>query len=89
MIDDCFGLIAEPDNQVRLEPCGQALQGRNARRVLTALDPGDDGVARPDALRELLLSQTQRLAPADHDPGDPLVGGKSRELLAVGDAASR
>lgn len=64
-----FGVCGESqaDNGRGLQRLGQTLEGLDARRVLTTLDPGDDRWRRLHALGEFALGETQLRAPRNDD----------------------
>lgn len=71
---------------MRVERPGELAHGREAEAVLAALKAGDDGMARPHPLGQLLLREAELHALADHQPGELLVGLLLFEGSLVGGA---
>jgi len=88
-VADLLGPVVEAYDEVGVECFGKPSQSRHTRRALATLDTGDDRVARPNAVRELLLGQSERATARDHDSCETLVGRDTAQLLTVGCASLR
>jgi prepilin signal peptidase PulO-like enzyme (type II secretory pathway) len=79
-----FGdVVREAHDEIGLKRGSEPAQRLHGRGVSAALYAGDRGVAGFHALRQLGLAQSQLAAPANDDPGQPLIGRQALKLCSV------
>jgi hypothetical protein len=72
LADRCLdGAGLEAYDEADIERLSEALERREARTVLARLDARDYRVARPHPFGQLLLGESERGAPHDHERATP------------------
>ncbi len=82
------GPAFEPHDEAEIQCVGEPLQGRQARLVLSALDPRDRRMTRSHPAGELSLRESEPQAVVDDKAGDLLVWSKALLLGLVRAAAA-